>query len=83
MNDFCFVFTLDTGMVLIAIGMIVNFGYAAYDTYNMPANRWSNPEYLPKLSSNKTCIGLMTSGFVLTVLIPRTYAAYKFAIWLC
>ena len=70
-------------MVLIALGMIGNFGSAVWDTYNLPKNRWSDPGYMPKLYSSNTYVVSMTCGFILTVLIPRAYAAYKFSIWLC
>ena len=80
MNDFCFFFSLETGMVLIALGMIINFFYAAWDTYNTPVNRWNNPDFPPDM--DKYEIGGLTSGFIVTVLIPRFYAAYWFTYWL-
>ena len=82
MNDFCFLLNINQGMVLIAIGMIVNFLYAAYDTYNMPKTRWSNPIYFPTLHDDTLFVGGMTTGWVITVLIPRMWAAYWFSYWL-
>ena len=83
MTSCCICLELETGMKAIAICTIINFLSAIWDLYAIPLKWYRIPSLISDPTSNQYLLWSMVIGWVITVLLPRIFAAWRFIHWWC